>query len=355
MTDALLESKLALEQELIRPLTHIMLGYLSVKQDGGPSLFERVGWEAQTQGVLQQHYARVVMVVTGRTPAKVETIENAALTLEHAASLKRRAVKRAKLVLGSIDNEWDRATETKDDPRDDLPPDARGLYTKLNAKARAIWARIKARIGMIATTETNGTAEDARERRAREIAGNRLLYKRWSTMLDERVRLAHVEAEGQERIASAAFDVGGEQLMFPGDMNLGASLSNVINCRCSAVYFAHNSDGTVDDLASTPRLTPVAPNRAVGRVDHPALITDAVVLRTGMINRVFLTDMVEARVSIRAGVIRVTRGGRRLAIGRYTHGMIRGARVQDLEITPEGAGLGIRELIERSVARTNGR
>lgn len=354
MTDALLDAKLALEQELVRPLTHIMLGYLGVKDAGGPSLFERTGWLSQTQGVLEQHYARVVMVVTGRLPKRGQTITDAALSFEHVAGLRKRAVRQAQFILTSIDREWDRFVEQKMEP-DDLPTDARGLYTKLTAKARAIWAKIKSKIGIIATTETNGAAEDARIRRAREIAGNRMLYKRWSTMRDERVRDAHREAEGQERMASAAFDVGNEQLMFPGDGSLGASLGNLINCRCSASYFLQNPDGTTEELAATPRLTPVRPNRAVGSVDHPSLITRDVQFRAGMIERVFLTDMLEARVSIRDGVIRVTRAGRRLAIGRYTHGMIRGARVEGLTITSEGQGLGIEDLIRRSLARTNGR
>jgi hypothetical protein len=364
MTDALLDAKLALERELVRPITHIMLGYLISKQDGEVSLFNRAGWSAQTQSVLLQHYVRVVMVVTGRRPKRVElsfdhaaaleTLESAALSFDHAAALKWRAVQNANRILGSIDNEWNYYVETKDDPGADMPPDARGLYTKLNAKAREIWRRIRARIGMISTTETNGAAEDARIRQARELAGNRLLYKRWSTMRDERVRDTHRDAEGQEQLAASAFDVGVDQLMFPGDQSLGASLSEIINCRCSAEYFVRHDDGTIEDLAATPRLTPVAPNRALGSVDHPSLVTRAVQLRTGMITRVFLGDMIEARVSIRDGIIRVTRAGRRLAIGRYTHGMRTGSRVQGLQITTEGEGLGISELIERSVAHTNG-
>lgn len=55
----------------------------------------------------------------------------------------------------------------------------------------------------------------------------------WVTEGDERVRSAHIEAEGQIQVMGSPFIVGGELLRYPGDTSLGASLENVINCRCS--------------------------------------------------------------------------------------------------------------------------
>jgi uncharacterized protein with gpF-like domain len=54
-------------------------------------------------------------------------------------------------------------------------------------------------------------------------------------MEDEKVRPAHVEANGQIVPFKQPFDVDGQSLMYPGDMSLGASIDNVINCRCVLV------------------------------------------------------------------------------------------------------------------------
>jgi hypothetical protein len=60
--------------------------------------------------------------------------------------------------------------------------------------------------------------------------------KYWVTMADDRVRHAHLLAEGQVQFANMPFIVDGEELLQPGDESLGASKGNVCNCRCTAVY-----------------------------------------------------------------------------------------------------------------------
>lgn len=66
--------------------------------------------------------------------------------------------------------------------------------------------------------------------------------KRWLTSRDARVRrptpsspFDHKSAEGQVVPVHAPFIVSGEPLMFPGDSSRGASISNTVNCRCTAV------------------------------------------------------------------------------------------------------------------------
>ena len=75
-------------------------------------------------------------------------------------------------------------------------------------------------------------------------AGNFQLYqawdvprKMWLSTPDNRTRAAHsaIDVDGQIRDIDQPFDVGGEQLMYPGDSSLGASLGNVIQCRCTTV------------------------------------------------------------------------------------------------------------------------
>jgi HK97 family phage portal protein len=55
--------------------------------------------------------------------------------------------------------------------------------------------------------------------------------KEWITAIDERTRDAHKKADGQAVKVDEPFEVGGEELMFPGDRR--GSGENVINCRCT--------------------------------------------------------------------------------------------------------------------------
>lgn len=57
------------------------------------------------------------------------------------------------------------------------------------------------------------------------------MVKTWVAIGDNRTRPAHAEADGQTVPLDQPFIVGGEKLMYPGDIN--GSASNVINCRCT--------------------------------------------------------------------------------------------------------------------------
>ncbi len=66
--------------------------------------------------------------------------------------------------------------------------------------------------------------------------------KQWLTSRDARVRrptpsspFDHQSADGQVVGAREPFTVSGEELMFPGDTSKGASISNVVNCRCTVL------------------------------------------------------------------------------------------------------------------------
>jgi len=63
------------------------------------------------------------------------------------------------------------------------------------------------------------------------------MRKSWSAILDDVVRNGHALANGQERYANEPFEVSGELLMIPSDTSFGASIENIINCRCSALYY----------------------------------------------------------------------------------------------------------------------
>ena len=68
------------------------------------------------------------------------------------------------------------------------------------------------------------------------LAGAR---KQWVTMGDNLVRTSpfnHVEANGQVVNINEPYMVSGELLNYPGDVSLGASPGNVVNCRCISIY-----------------------------------------------------------------------------------------------------------------------
>lgn len=74
-----------------------------------------------------------------------------------------------------------------------------------------------------------------------EVEDGRPMKKIWHTARDERVRDWHAEAHGQEQPIDKPFDVGGEQLDYPGDREHG-SAANTIQCRCGVSYVATEYD-----------------------------------------------------------------------------------------------------------------
>jgi hypothetical protein len=62
------------------------------------------------------------------------------------------------------------------------------------------------------------------------------MTKVWISTPDSRTRAWHRAAGGQTRPLDEPFDVGGEQLMFPGDGSLGASGKNLVMCRCAQSF-----------------------------------------------------------------------------------------------------------------------
>lgn len=107
-----------------------------------------------------------------------------------------------------------------------------------------------------AQTETQMASESAKGIEAMRLAGvgtaaikrlgvslDVLAFKVWRSQGDSRVRPAdgtgpfdHLEADGQRIRFDEPFEVSGELLMWPGDISLGASIGNIIRCRCSAIY-----------------------------------------------------------------------------------------------------------------------
>ena len=93
------------------------------------------------------------------------------------------------------------------------------------------------------------TISDARDRLVTPLSQGRIVQqllrrrdelgtetKIWNTMEDEKVRPSHAAANGQRRPIGEPFQLAGGLLQQPRDSSLGASLGEVINCRCIASY-----------------------------------------------------------------------------------------------------------------------
>lgn len=63
-----------------------------------------------------------------------------------------------------------------------------------------------------------------------------MTQKQFLATMDDRVRDAHADADGQMVGINEPFIVGGEQMLYPGDGSLGASAGNIIQCRCSTLF-----------------------------------------------------------------------------------------------------------------------
>ena len=118
-----------------------------------------------------------------------------------------------------------------------------GDATKARKKQRA---RALPRSETIAATETQKAAEgskaatlEAGQDIARAGAIAAIVFqsvKTWFTRQDGKVRPAHDAALFQEVRSEETFLVGGQELLYPGDTSFGASMWNIINCRCVAIY-----------------------------------------------------------------------------------------------------------------------
>jgi hypothetical protein len=82
-------------------------------------------------------------------------------------------------------------------------------------------------------TETTRAANYGVEQSALTVFPGENLVKEWSTSLDGKEREWHAAANGQVVKNSDSFIVGGEPIMRPGE----GSAKNVVNCRCSAIFY----------------------------------------------------------------------------------------------------------------------
>lgn len=61
--------------------------------------------------------------------------------------------------------------------------------------------------------------------------------KRWEAIIDEVTRKDHIEVNGKYIPIGQAFRVGDSWMLFPKDMSMNPNPNQVINCRCSIMYY----------------------------------------------------------------------------------------------------------------------
>lgn len=61
--------------------------------------------------------------------------------------------------------------------------------------------------------------------------------KRWKSIIDDVTRKEHIEVNGKYIPIGQAFHVGDSWMLFPKDTSLGASANQIVNCRCTVIYF----------------------------------------------------------------------------------------------------------------------
>ena len=264
--DAVLASKLALEREIMVPLYRALSAYIMAwaRSDGAVTVFERAGHQRNLEDLLERHYARVALAMRGRKAPKGARIEDAALSLDHAQSLRARVQAQARRYLDSTDAEL-RTLHTQSQGEVKASSSGRGGgFTVLQqgtfkTTAEQAHAKARRRARNAANVETQETAEEARFEWVKQNKANARIVKIWHNMGDTRVRgnpagryrnsrFDHWTVEGQERFVDQPFDISGEQLMHPGDTSKGATLGNVVNCRCSAQFMAVHNDGRREEI-----------------------------------------------------------------------------------------------------------
>ncbi len=226
--------------------------------DPPPDVFELT--RANVELRLNQHYKRVVKVFGRRlsdamppdlAPGPVEALF---IETEILGILAERAVRQADFMAHTAKNTSKvahRKGRLSIIDNDDLgDPDLPQIVATLFIRRQLVHAKAAAE------TETQMASESAKGIEAMRLVGigtdeikrrglttEVVAFKIWRSQGDSRVRPAdtnspfdHLEADGQRIRVDDAFEVSGERLMWPGDISLGASIGNIIRCRCSAIY-----------------------------------------------------------------------------------------------------------------------
>ena len=259
--------KLALEKTFSREL---VLYFNEIRKDV-VSFYTATGllinadiYQSKTEMLLERHYKRVIrnFINEGKYSYR-KSLEAKGIEYKQEQEDEDEKIKATSVLiaLAFVENIVQRRAlqliETTNDNIKDTSAKATKKAKESGAKIhdemnKGLDRSFKGRQSMIATTETQFMAERAKNIEASVISrngdvdpssindgivvGNPNVKKEWAAILDEKTRLSHASADGQIQGLNEPYIVNGEYLMYPGDTSMGASLGNIINCRCSSLY-----------------------------------------------------------------------------------------------------------------------
>lgn len=207
-------------------------------------------FDDQLEQLLANHYDRVSGVFNDRIspelPLDVATTEGEreVITAALLIWIASRAKEQAEIINGTTQEEAGLSIEQALD--DEIVRTSPDRITAAAVAAVFLNRKLRARETATVMTETGTVVEAAKATEAEVLLGlpptigggsprRSKVAKEWWSVGDSVVRPAHLSADGQTVPVGEPFTVGGEKLMQPKDMSLGASIDNVANCRCSSI------------------------------------------------------------------------------------------------------------------------
>lgn len=245
ITEDQLQKKIKLEKEfkiillafflqISRDVSHVWLSTQSV-----PSL---TYFYTDLVGILRRQYRKIAKVfgkdLQVRSELSLNHTQIANIQHEIIDYIKRHSQVQAGYILNTTESELQRIAQiisplTTNGELLTNAQIARNIRKEFDAKSDA-------RVNTIAQTETQIASESIKMIEAVGIDGiinssKIQMIKQWGSILDNRTRASHVDADTQQQPLNKPFEVGGAKLMHPGDTSLGAPLSEICNCRCCSI------------------------------------------------------------------------------------------------------------------------
>ena len=228
-------------------------------QAEGTGVVDAATLEPDLRKILSDHYDRVTPAfdsqITEVLPEDIEATdgETAAIAAALAIFFTGRAPEQAGIITATNQRDITAAIDQAIDISQ-VEAAAGRRQTRIDIAIQSgvnLSRKLMGRVTGISSLETQSAAEAAKMTEAQVLTGQppsvtggslrvTNVTKEWFTQGDEVVRPAHVAADSQEQDLNTPFTVGGQLLRFPGDTSLGATVSNVINCRCSSVVSREN-------------------------------------------------------------------------------------------------------------------
>jgi hypothetical protein len=185
-------------------------------------------------GILRKHYRKAQKRFGNQIRTEIKALDDE-IVLEQNEFVLKETEKQSGFIINTLQNDLQQVTAAAIENSASAAPEVIAATGAL-----ALRKLIPAKADLIAQTEIQHAAEGLKY-----IEGQMLndspdfesgkLTKEWMAIVDQNTRQAHLLADGQTRDYKTPFTVGGELMQHPGDTSLGASIGNVIRCRCSSV------------------------------------------------------------------------------------------------------------------------